>query len=95
MPRHKKEEATKPEESLESMIERIMERVLERFTLNAPEMLRIGDVARMLAMSEPSVRRLTAAGLLPFYVTAAGRRYKREDVIDYINSLEPCNSMKP
>ena len=29
-------------------------------------------------------------GALPFYITEGGKRYKREDVMDYINSLEPC-----
>ena len=90
MPRHKKEEAKRPEESLESRIERVMEHVLNKVSLTAPEMLRIGDVAKMLSMSTPTVRKIVANGQLPFYITEGGKRYKREDVMDYINSLEPC-----
>ena len=90
MPRHKKEEVQRPEESLESKIERVMERVLTGFAFTAPEMLKIGDVAKMLSMSTPTERKLISSGQLPFYITEGGRRFKREDVMDYINSLEPC-----
>ncbi len=54
MPRHKKE-VQKPEETLESKIERVMEHVLEGFAFIPPEMLRIGDVAKMLSMSTSTV----------------------------------------
>ncbi len=91
MPRQKKKDnqTVATVENLEIKIEQAMERVLAGMNFTVPEMLRIGDVAKMLSMSTPTVRKLINTGQLPFYLTAGGKRFKREDVMDYINSLEP------
>lgn len=91
MPRHKQPDSAVPVDNLDMLIENAMKKVLAGIVLQAPpEMLRIGEVARMLSMSTPTVRKIINNGQLPFYVTEGGKRFKRTDVMDYINSLEPC-----
>lgn len=70
--------------------ERLKELLAEAVTQAAiqPELMKLKDVATMLSLSPPSVRRLVDAGEIPFVLYKSKRMYRRRDVMAYINNME-------
>lgn len=53
-----------------------------------PELLKLKDVAAMLSVSPPTAYRLVSAGEIPFVLVCGMKRYRRKDVMAYIDRLE-------
>ncbi|WP_295630394.1 helix-turn-helix domain-containing protein [uncultured Mitsuokella sp.] len=64
-------------------------RQIIREELTVKELLTMQDVAAMLSLSTPSVRKLRDSGALPFYVVAGKKLFRRADVMNFINQLKP------
>jgi excisionase family DNA binding protein len=57
-----------------------------------PKNYRVRDVARLLEVSEDTVRRLSDSGALPYSTTPGGhRRYRRSDVVEWLESKASAN----
>jgi len=50
----------------------------------ALELLTIPEVARLLRISVPSVRRLQQQRLIPFFKVGARIRFERSDIVTYL-----------
>ena len=54
-----------------------------------PELLKLRDVASMLSVSSPTAYRLVNAGEIPFVLVGGSmKRYRRKDVLAYIDKLQ-------
>jgi excisionase family DNA binding protein len=56
----------------------------ERRDMDVPELWKVGRVAKVLGLSEPSVYRLMESGLLPYVLFGRCRRVKKADVLTLI-----------
>lgn len=50
----------------------------------APELLTVSEVAKLLKISVPSVRRLQQQCQLPFFKVRGCVRFERSDIVEYL-----------
>lgn len=71
------------------MTETQLRRIIREELAIKPELLQMNEVAIMLNVSTPIVRKLRDNGRLPFYIVEGKKLFKRKDVEAFINQLKP------
>ena len=51
------------------------------------ELLTIKEVADLLKVSEPTVRRLQQSRLIPFFKVGGGIRFAKDDIVNYLKKM--------
>lgn len=69
------------------MTEQDLRRIIREEVGIRPELLMLKDVAIMLNVSTPIVRKLRDNGKLPFYLVEGKKLFKRKDVERFIDDL--------
>lgn len=59
------------------------------------ELLTVGEVAELLAISEPGVRRLIDRRIIPYFKVMRSIRFDKKDILSYLsnNRVEPIGSI--